>query len=301
MLTVSELDDGQRARQGTVDVYDFRRPSTLPRQHSRVLQVAFETFARQWGTQLTAKVRVKSSATLEQLSMQSYDEYAASLPAVTSMVLCRIEGSESRLVLQFPAAAALSWISRMLGGATDTVFPERKFTQIEHALVRRMVEDGFEDLRGSLGSLLTAPLTMEAIQYNSQFAQAAASGELMIVAIFNVMVGDLHSPTTLAIPANVLLPGLGAVNPTVPVADAGTLVREQVGQVPLDLAVQLASTTVTPARILGLAVGDVLTLPHRENSPFDVTINGTRLATAAPARNGPRAAAVIVTIEENQR
>ncbi|MFH5880078.1 hypothetical protein [Arthrobacter sp. NA-172] len=38
-----------------------------------------------------------------------------------------------------------------------------------------------------------------------------------------------------------------------------------------------------------------------ENRPFNVTINGTRLATAAPARNGSRAAAVIVKIEENQR
>ncbi|ACL40940.1 surface presentation of antigens (SPOA) protein [Pseudarthrobacter chlorophenolicus A6] len=298
---MSELEDRQAPRQRSVDVYDFRRPTTLPRQHSRVLEVAFETFARQWGTQLTAKVRVKSSATLEQLSMQSYDEYAASLPSVTSMVLCRIDGSESRLVLQFPATAALAWISRMLGGSGDADVPERKFTQIEHALVRRMVEDSLEDLKYSLGSLLAAPLAMDVVQYNSQFAQAAAPGELMIVATFSVQVGELPSAATLAIPADVLLPGLGAVNPTAPTADAGALVRAQVAQVPVDVAVQLARTSVTPAQILGLAVGDVLPLPHPENSPFDVTVNGTRLATAAPARNGSRAAAVIVTTEENPR
>ncbi len=295
------MEDRQAPRQRSVDVYDFRRPTTLPRQHSRVLEVAFETFARQWGTQLTAKVRVKSSATLEQLSMQSYDEYAASLPSVTSMVLCRIDGSESRLVLQFPATAALAWISRMLGGSGDAAVPERKFTQIEHALVRRMVEDSLEDLKYSLGSLLAAPLAMDVVQYNSQFAQAAAPGELMIVAAFSVQVGELPSAATLAIPADVLLPGLGAVNPTAPTADAGALVRAQVAQVPVDVAVQLACTSVTPAQILGLAVGDVLPLPHPENNPFDVTINGTRLATAAPARNGSRAAAVIVTTEENPR
>jgi flagellar motor switch protein FliM len=294
---VSEQDYRQR----TVEVYDFRRPTTLPRQHSRVLEVAFETFARQWGTQLTAKVRVKSSATLGQLSMQTYDEYVAALPAITSMVLCRADGSESRLVLQFPSAAALAWISRMLGGSTDPHVPERKFTQIEHALVRRMVEDSLEDLRYSMGSLLAAPLAMDVVQYNSQFAQAAAPGELMIVAAFSVQVGELHSAATLAIPAEVLLPGLGAVNPTAPTADAGALVRAQVAQVPVDVAVQLGPTPVTPAQILGLAVGDILPLPHPENSPFDVTVNGTRLATAAPARNGSRAAAVIVTTEENPR
>jgi flagellar motor switch protein FliM len=301
VATVSEQEDLSAVRQRTVDVYDFRRPTTLPRQHSRVLEVAFETFARQWGTQLTAKVRVKSTATLEQLIMQSYDEYAASLPSVTSMVLCRIDGSESRLVMQFPATAALSWVTRMLGGASETAVPDRKFTQIEQALISRMVEDGLEDLSYSLGALLTTPVRMDVIQYNSQFAQAAAPAELMIVASFTVKVGESLAAASLAIPADILLSGLGDVNPTVHSRDAEALVRAQVTQVPVDIAIQLNPTPVTPAQILGLAVGDVIPLPHLENRPFDVAINGTRLATAAPARNGSRAAAVIVTIEEHQR
>ena len=69
----------------------------------------------------------------------------------------------------------------------------------------------------------------------------------------------------------------------------------------MELSVRLSTSFVTPSQVLGLAVGDVLTLPHLENRPFDLTLDGTRLATAAPARNGSRAAAVIVTIEENQR
>ena len=76
-------------------VYDFRRPTTLAREHSRVLELAFETFARQWGTQLTAKVRVLSQVECLSVQMQTYDEYAASLPATTAMV------GEIRLVRPF--------------------------------------------------------------------------------------------------------------------------------------------------------------------------------------------------------
>ncbi|MGP0224765.1 flagellar motor switch protein FliM [Paenarthrobacter sp. NCHU4564] len=298
---MGEQEDRAADRQRTVDVYDFRRPTTLPRQHSRVLEVAFETFARQWGTQLTAKVRLKSTATLEHLSMQSYDEYSASLPSVTSMVLCRIEDTDSRLVIQFPATAALTWLSRMLGGSTDSAVPERKFTQIEYALLSRMVEEVLEDLKYSLGNLLTQSVTMDGIQYNSQFAQAAAPSELMIVAGFSVNVGGTQCTSTLAVPADVLLSRLGDVNPTVHSLDNEALVRAQLAQVPVDVAIQLTPAQVTPAQILTLAVGDVLPLPHLENRPFDVAINGTRLATAAAARHGSRAAAVIVTTEEHQR
>lgn len=33
--------------QRSVELYDFRRPSTLAREHSRVIETAFESFARQ--------------------------------------------------------------------------------------------------------------------------------------------------------------------------------------------------------------------------------------------------------------
>ncbi len=79
-------------------------PRRWPGEHSRVLELAFETFARQWGTQLTAKVRVKSVVRLEDVSMLSYDEYAASLPAVTAMVLCTVEAQDSKARRPVPRA-----------------------------------------------------------------------------------------------------------------------------------------------------------------------------------------------------
>jgi flagellar motor switch protein FliM len=301
VATVSVLDEREVARERAVSVYDFRRPATLAREHSRALELAFETFARQWGTQLTAKVRVKSVVRLEDVSMLSYDEYAASLPAVTAMVLCTVETQDSKLVVQFPGPAALGWVNRMLGASNDSPMPDRKFTQIEQALIKGLMDEALEDLGYSLGPLLSEAVKVDTIQYNSQFAQAAAPSELMIVASFTMSVGDVNAPATLAVPAAILLGRLKKVNPTDTRDDAGARISAQLEQVPVELSVRLSTSFVTPSQVLGLAVGDVLTLPHLENRPFDLTLDGTRLATAAPARNGSRAAAVIVTIEENQR
>ena len=92
----------------SIELYDFRRPTTLAREHARVLELAFETFARQWGTQLTARVRVLCTVTCEQVVMATYDEYAGSLPAKTAMVLCTVAGLEARAVIQFPTTSALA-------------------------------------------------------------------------------------------------------------------------------------------------------------------------------------------------
>ena len=284
----------------SVEVYDFLRPTTLAREHSRVLELAFETFARQWGTQLTAKVRVLSQVSCEQVVMTSYDEFAASLPATTAMVLCPLEGATAKAVIQFPSAAALGWVTHMLGGSTPSgvELPERKFTPIEQALVRRLMDDALEDLRYSLGSLLVTPISVGGFQYNSQFAQAAAKSDLMIVASFEIRVGESVAPATLALPAETLLPQLGETNPTSTTANARELIDSQLAAVPVEVALQFVPARVRPSRVLDLAVGDLLHLPHPEHRPLDVTIDGHTVGRAAVGANGSRLAGIIVTTEE---
>ena len=290
---------GVPAKHGrTVEPYDFRRPTTLAREHSRVLELAFETFARQWGTQLTAKVRVVSQVTCEEVVMQTYDEYAVGLPSTTAMVLCTLEDIAAKAVFQFPAASALSWIGYMLGGSAGLEAPERKFTEIEHALVRRLMEDALEDLGYSLGLMLLSPMNIDAIQYNSQFAQAAATSDLMIVATFSVRVGDSTTTSTVAIPAEAILPQLGEANPTSTTANAKELVAAQLGWAPVKISLRLSPATVSPSRILDLVVGDVLHIPHPKHRPLDVVVEGHPLALAAVGANGSRLACVIVTTEE---
>jgi len=299
-VTVQEqISIGVLANEGAAaEPYDFRRPTTLAREHARVLELAFETFARQWGTQLTAKVRVVSQVTCEQVAMQTYDEYASGLPATTAMVLCVLDGSNAKAVIQFPTSSALAWVSYMLGSNHAQVAPDRKFTHIEQALVRRLFDDALEDLRYSLGSLLVTSIAVDAIQYNSQFAQAAATADLMIVATFAIRVGDNAATATLAIPAAVLLPQLGQANPTSTVAHARQLISAQMAAVPVEVSLRLTPAIVRPSRILALAVGEVIKIPHPQHRPLDVTVDGQPMARAAVGSNGSRLACVVVTTEE---
>lgn len=284
-----------------VEAYDFRRPTTLAREHSRVLELAFETFARQWGTQLTTKIRAGATVVTDQVTMATYDEYAAGLPATTAMVLVSLSGQEARGVIQIPSEAALFWVTRMLGGSATAHIPDRKFTQIEHALILRLMEDALEDLHYSFGALLAEVPTVDGIHFNSQFAQAAATNTLMVVAGFTLRVGERSWRATLALPADVMVQQLGSNNPSSDAAAAPAQLRAQMGGVPVDVALSLASVPVTPETILNLKVGDVLNLPHPTNRPFDLTVGGKPVAAAIGVTRGSRKAGQIVTTEETNR
>jgi flagellar motor switch protein FliM len=282
-----------------VEKYDFSRPTTLAREHSRVLELAFETFARQWGTLLTTSIRANCTVVAETVVMVSYDEYAASLPAATAMVLCAVDGAEAKCVFQFPTEAALFWLTRMLGGTPAGKLPERKFTHIEQSLVTTLVGDALEDLQYSFGSLLASAPVVEGIHFNSQFAQAAATDTLMIVAQLAVTTGEHSWGTTLALPAESLLKHLGTSNPRSDPALAPEQLRAQLSKVPVEVELVLAPVTVTPLAILNLAVGDVLTLPHDRGRPFNLALGGKTVARAVGVTHGSRRAGQVVSIEEN--
>ncbi|MET4061641.1 flagellar motor switch protein FliM [Arthrobacter sp. UYP6] len=292
---------GVPANAASPEAYDFRRPTTLAREHARVLEMAFDTFARQWGTQLTAKIRVLSQVTSERVEILSYDEYAAGLPAVTGMVLFNVPNIGAKAVIQFPTPAALSWVGHMLGATGAMAAPERKFTQIEQALLGRIMDDALDGLHYSLGTLLRSPMTPASIQYNSQFAQAAASADPMIVATFEMVVGDNVAPATVAIPAGALLPQLDPVGSAGSSAPPAELIRGQLAHVPVEVLLQLDSIPVKPAMVLNLAVGDVLNLGHPRHRPLNVTVGGHRLAQAAAGSSGSRLAGVIVSTEESKK
>ena len=181
-----------------------------------MLELAFETFARQWGTQLTAKVRVMSQVTSEQVIMHTYDEYAASLPSTTAMVLCALDGLAAKAVIQFPTS-----VGPVLGRPHArrhrpprphrTASSPRSSSRSSGASWRTP----WRTCDYSLGSLLGTSISVDSIQYNSQFAQAAATTELMIVASFTVRVGENTATATVAIPADAVLPQLGETNPTI--------------------------------------------------------------------------------------
>lgn len=281
-----------------VKVYDFQRPTTLVREHHRILEMAFETFARQWGTQLTARVRVVSQATLTSVSMKTYDDYVSDMPDTTTMVVCEVEGIAPRAVIQFPHTDALTWIAHMLGAGGPIPEVDRKFTDVERVLIVTIMEETLSHMRHAMGRLLDVSMKIDSIQHNPQFTQAAPAAELMVVAEFELRVGERTGMSTIAIPSMVLMPRLGEANPAESAEHAGEKMRHHLSNALLDVAVRLTETTVSPQEFMNLKVGQVLTLPHHETRPLDVLVAGNVMAHGTVGTSGSRAAVRIVSTEE---
>ena len=128
---VSAVPTQRGSRAGDeLQAYDFRRPLTLGRDTARRLEMGFERFARMWGTQLSSRLRVPYSAVHEGLHLRTYDDYIASLPNTTAMVLCQVDSTRQSAMVQFPMAVAMVWVDYLFGGTGLGDERERELTDI---------------------------------------------------------------------------------------------------------------------------------------------------------------------------
>ena len=303
---------GARGRVGTpqVEPYDFRRPLTLVREHARHLEMAFGRFGRQFGTQLTARLRIVSRLDLESVALHTYDEYVSTLPTPTAMVLCTVDPTRQNAVLQLPVGATMVWVDYLFGGdGRGDDRPGRELTEIELTLVRDLLQHALADLEYAFAGITKLGLEVRSVQYNPQFVQAAAASDTVLVASFTLAVGEREDSLTLMLPAEHLVTALNAADGRAAVtgedrsrAEAARVqVEHAVESVPVPVGVRLEPMTVQPRDVVGLAVGDLLPLSHPAAEPLDVVVDGVVLARAALGSNGPRLACRIVSVasEEN--
>ncbi|WP_245861889.1 flagellar motor switch protein FliM [Sanguibacter antarcticus] len=311
-MTVQDTarSSARRQRSGQPEAYDFRRPMTLAREHGRVFEMAFETFARQWGTQLTSRLRVMVGATLDGVEMISYDEYVRRLPTHTTMVLCSVEQTRATAVLQIPSDTSLLWIDYVLGGpGLAREEAPRELTEIETTLITDMLSSALADLRYAFAAVVPLDVRVRSIQYNPQFVQAVPASEAVLVATFTLLMGENSTTTTLMLPADVLLApmraGEGADTRSAAElqshATARATVLRTVQTVPVDVSVRMTPLTIHPRDVIHLAVGEVILLNHPVSRPLEVVVDDRVMARGVAGNNGRQLACKVVHAEENER
>ncbi|WP_239456282.1 flagellar motor switch protein FliM [Nocardioides solisilvae] len=298
----------RRNRRAEPVVYDFRRPIQLSREHSRILQLGFDSFARQATTVFTSWLRTVCAVQLLSIHQLSYDEYIDSLAAPTYMVKLTAEPMHGLAMLEVPLPATMASIDHMLGGPGGAVQPVRPLTEIESGVIRGLVDRLLSEMRYGLAAIADFELLPAGIEYSPQFAQIAGAADVMVVVEFELRILEIAHRMTLCLPFNGLLPHLTKAAAPAPVSErelvkreeAARLLHDRFADVPVEASVRLRPTALHPTALAALKPGDVLRLAHPASAPLDVCVDDTTFAHATAGAKGPRLAALIVgTPKEN--
>ena len=299
----------RRARSGvTPTAYDFRRPMQLSREHTRLLEVCLDGFARQLGTVVTSALRTVCTAQLVGIGQQTYAEHVDTLEDQTYAVTIAADPLPELVLLDLPLAAVMSAIDHMIGGAGAGEQPRRALTELESAVVHDLLVGLIAQLGHSLSGIVATAPTLVGVEYDARLVQAVAPGDAVVVATFDLVVEERRHRVTLCLPLAGLHPHLVRAAAPAPVTDrereqrsrAAELVDRRFQDVPVETAVRFRPTRLAPDALTALAVGDVVRLAHRATAPLDVVVGETTFAHATAGTHGARLAALVVgTTKEN--
>jgi flagellar motor switch protein FliM len=289
-----------RSRGGAPNAYDFRRPAKLSRDHTRALQLAYETFARRLTTQLTTGLRQLCQVNLVAIEQQSYEEYVAGLSQTTILSVLDLDPLPGTGILEFSVPTALACVDYLLGGPGGEQ-PTRPLTDLETPLLRGLIEQMLGVLRYALEPTGITP-ALNSIEYSPQFLQAASATDIFVVGSFEMRIGNQVCLATVCLPLMSIMGKLQTKSerkPTTPAEqqahrETAARLRTALSGAPIEVSVRLKPVRLSPAEILGLVPGCIVTLNHRVTTPLAVEAGGSTFAHALAGRSGNRLAALIV-------
>ncbi|MEJ5944069.1 flagellar motor switch protein FliM [Pseudokineococcus basanitobsidens] len=294
-------------RRGAVVPWDFRASGRMAREHLRVLELAFETLARQWTTQMVTRLRVDVGVELRAVEQTTYDEHAGTLPVPSPLVVLGTDVGAAGL-LHIPAELVLAVVDHGLGGPGGHQEP-RELTELEVGVLRDLGDKAMTALEYAFATITPLGAHRTGTEQIPQLAQAAQASDQVVVAHLGVTVGPTTAEATLALVLAPLQARLGAGSaPTsrsseelAAEARAQAAVAGAMPEVPVDVGLRLTPARTTSDRVLALSVGDVVPLGHPTHRPLEVVVAGLVVARAVPTASATRLACMVVSTEEDPR
>jgi flagellar motor switch protein FliM len=284
--------------------YDFRRPNKFTREHVRALQIASETFARQFTTVLSTMLRTVSQVQARGIHQLTYDEYIRDIPNPTYLAILALPPLAGAAIFHLPLSVAMTAVDRLLGGPGVAPSLNRALTEIEQSLMRDTFGRVLRELAYAFESLTALEPAVIHQESNPQFAQIGSPSDMVIVFVYDLRIGGQAAEATLCIPFAALQPVLDEVTGNSLLAgrveaDADAVrdaLAGRMGAAPVSVAVSFQPVVLALADIVDLRPGDILPLDHRVDDPLEVSVGGVPRFTARPGRRGKRLACVITSV-----
>ena len=288
-----------------VKEYDFRTANRFPKEQMRTFHVVFETFSQLFSNRLSSVLRVSCECEILSIEECSYSEFNNSLPAPVVLAIVDAPPMYGSLIFQMSPEFAYMLISRLFGGAT-TGENSKQFTEIELALVERILRQAVSVFDEAWDKVLELSTQVERIETSPQFAQITAPNEPVAVAILNITMGEESGLMSFCIPHTAIEPVAQQLNTRMfyssGARDDGkseertAILTAKLMQTPIPMTAYFDQTSATVSDVVNLQIGDVIKLNHAVDDPLTIKVSHLPKFKASIGTMGQRYALQIVDI-----
>lgn len=195
----------------TYEVYDFRRPDKLSKDHLRSLQMLHENFANFFLTSLASHLRTQVEVELVSVEQVPYDEYLKTVSASLLNIL-NVEALSGQSIFEIDFGILFSMLDRLLGGKGAAGKVVRDLTDIEKTLSGHIVDMALADLKAAWEAVLPVDFDLVSMETSPQFVQIVPGNDTVVLILFEIRIGEFSGAMSLCVPYLLLKPILGKLS-----------------------------------------------------------------------------------------
>lgn len=278
--------------------HDFSRPSKFAKDHLRTLQIIHENYARLITNFLSGYLRTLVQIDVISIEALQYSEFTNSIANPAVLAIINFTPLPGSIIFDFSPVIAYSLIERILGGKGSGIEKVRGFTEIEIAILMRVISQMLGFMQEPWENVTEIRPNLDGIETNAQFAQIMNPTEMVALVTFQAKVGEVEGLMNLCIPHMVVEPVMSKLSTKLwfSMIEKGTTeetrqaIKSKVEDTSVPIIAILGQTELMVSEFLQLQTGDVLTLDTNVDGELKVMIGELHKFNAKPGVKNKKAA-----------
>ena len=302
---VSAEEIKKEDEQKKVKVYDFKRPDKFSKDQIRTLYMLHENFARLLNTYLSTHLRTMVNVEVASVEQLTYQEFIQSLTNPSVIGVVAVPPLKGNIIMEINTGISFSIIDRVLGGKGENTIKPRVLTEIEIAIMRRVIDRALDQLKEVWTNVVRFEPKLEATEDNPQFVQIVPPSDMVVIITLQMKVGDVEGFMNICMPYLVLEPVMSKLTTTFWVASSVSrednpeqveVLKRRIEKTYVPFIVELGEINISIRELLTLGFGDVLQLDTKVKDELRCKVGTHTKFYCRPGTSGKRSAVQITRV-----
>jgi flagellar motor switch protein FliM len=288
-LNIGEIENKQEDKSSelpnhikgkNIKIHDFRRPSKFAKDQLKTLNIIHDNYARLVTNFLTGYLRTLVQVDVINVETLAYMDFNSSIVNPTVLAYIDFNPLPGIMILEISPVIAFTLIDRILGGKGSSIEKPREFTEIEFAIIERIINQMLNIMKEPWGNVVMVKPHLEKIETNPQFAQIISPNEMIALVKISVKVGDVDGLVNICIPHIIVEPVVSKLTTKFWFStkekeksdDARKIIERKIEQTKVTVKAILGETSIVVNDLIELQTGDVIPLNTGVNKDIQVMV-----------------------------
>ncbi|MCR4651355.1 MAG: flagellar motor switch protein FliM [Lachnospiraceae bacterium] len=306
-LSTGELDaeEMQKKDERLVRNYDFARPAKFSKEHLRTLEIIYEHYGRLLSTNLPLYLRKNVQVSVASSETVVFSEFSNAMSNPVILGIVSFHPLQGQAIIEISPNLGYAMIDRMLGGKGDTIDKNREFSEIELALIEKIMIIAMQLMKDPWKNVIDIEPFLERIETNPQFTQIIAPNDMIAIITLNLKIGDVEGFMTICLPFATVEPVMDRLNTKFWYStlketsdeDFSVYVEDLVRRVDVPIKAVLGNSLITVSDFANLQIGDIIRLDTNVDEEVSIFVGNIKKFKALPGKsddkNAVRVSAVL--------